>query len=457
MSEIEKYDKTQSLEVCSLEEDSGSISYVYKHTKEKRLLLTFSRLSEKVRKSKKLLDIKLYKSVSFADNDHNKSRGEDKSPLKTDVIEIKNDLSDKNPSIDILCDSLSKTITEVIKCAEAKFTIRTEYKEYENKLLANISKTVKKVIQGEVTYEKIHKVSHLIEDNHRIEAEKFEKERSDKQAPVPRSIANAARVPQAVKYGLPQIKLDDRYINPEEQSEKLVERMSSSPMKEFLSLCSFSQMEGYEIHCLLALIQYIREMIDPEKQTNTISVDRESFLQRMGYDQKLMDRESRSRKIRTIENTFKSLAARRFYLYAKTDNAHIYTDYQLFTFSIYEEKRKGKSIGAWVFSGFNVLQVLTNDDKPFRVIPIRPFSFIVENVDSRSLTPFMRLFADLFLHISFGHRIFCCSLSKYGLASGNGRSKETSDKYKRILLETLTRYGNGKALIEDGRLLFTPN
>ena len=452
--------------LTSQEEANGllrKINFDWQFNKRGRIKLIFSESDtdlDRVR-NRIIVTLNAYKDVDFSKIAVNQYR--------LPGLDIVNSLPEKQRErlqLQPVIDEIRPPVLELLQViwgeAGKRFSITTERRVYIRRAWKSATVTMRQGFRGKVSVEKLRELQQQAYMKHLKAIDDYEKELAEKKAPVPRALANAARVEQAALSGIESIELDHEKFNPIERSEALQQALMSDSLNETMGKFAFNRMTGPEIHCTLSLIQAIRETAGAYS-ANTYTMNRDDYLRRMGYPVEGMDRRKKSKALSRIEKTFRTLGKKSFALFAPLrQGGKVYAEYQLFAFATLEVEERDKSgkvifeIGAWRWSGFDALRVLSNDDMPFRSIPVRPFAYIAEHADFRRHDALMRLVAEVLLSKSFGTKQTKWDLSLYNLDSGKGTSADLAARDRQILVEALQRYGDGLVKIERGKLTFDP-
>lgn len=431
-----------------------------------RLSIFFEETAKNIKERERLrVEIPVFKNADFSDFDQ---RQIDFEFFETDQT-IPKPLKDYGlfeMSVEPL-ERAGEFVLEILETttqeAAGVLTIPSERRQYLRECWQGIQAQFKQVFRGKVTPEKLDFTQKNLYESHKIGLQNFVKDREKRKAPVPRGLANAARLAQAEAMGLEEITLDGKQFIPAEDMEKVRQKAEaitqSKGLETNLAMFAFRQMDGLEIPALLTLIQLVRERAGTKKgavqnEMQRLSINRDDFLSAMGYDIAGMDRVEKSRRRKEVENALFSMAHRPI-SYFSEKGSQTFTAWRsgLFTFTTYEVKTEEFEVGAFKFEALSLVQVLSEDDTPFRDIPLRPFSYIIEHADQRVRGALLRLTGEILLSASFGVKNTEFRLSDFDLGSAS-RDANTVKKEREIILHALEVYGKGAVKIDQGVISF---
>ena len=370
---------------------------------------------------------------------------------------------------------IKQVLAAIYMEAQSYLTINKQRMEYTRAAWAKAAKVMKKGLSGKVSIPRLLDLQQVAINEHLANLAAYEASREKtNQAPVSREIANTSRLYQAAERGL-SIELDGLKISAKEDWGKIqtalkkAQEDGTADQVFAAAALQSDKYNGLEILALVCLIQIVREKAGLEKTNGPIQKKLESFvidptelLLRLGLISPSTSRTQKARQKKRLAEALLSLARKLIKTApAKKDAATRITingtRSGFFVFAVLEARDGEHEAGSWKFSDLSLLQILTDDNMPFRPIPTDPFIYIAENADPRFMDDIMKAAWDVVLAASFAsHTKQKIPLDRFNLTSGEGIPAELAQTKQKILVHALERYAGGAALINHGILEYTP-
>jgi hypothetical protein len=355
-------------------------------------------------------------------------------------------------------------------------TINSHRIEYTKTAWTKAVKTMKKGLSGKVSIPRLLDLQSIAMADHRQGLSDYEAAREKtNQAPVSREIANTSRLYQAAERGL-SIELDGMKITSPTEDWKAIqaaiqEAQANGATDQVFAAAALQSEDysGLEIPALVNLIQIVREKAGLAKSNGAIQnkldalvINPDEFMARLCLIKPNTSGTQKAREKARLSGALTSLARKMIKIAPQKKDASTRVAIKGFRtgFFMFEEisANSGEAeAGSWKFTALDLIQILTDDDMPFRPIPTDPFNYIVQESDVRYMDDILRAAWDILLALSFAPASKqTISLSRFNLTSGDGIPHDLAQIKQNILIHALERYTKGIAKIENGILEYTP-